>query len=193
MTIESFIRDTKLGILTDDHDMPKIDTSTLFPKFYFFFKKRRIIKYLIKNGAVLCGSRALKCYKFDGVPVLNRRKCDDWDFLITKDDFLKLCSEYKIYDFDISRPSYHLNKSFATLHGDYGGTSYLFKCHIQLLIVDKLPSYQEVNGIRIVSLMNILNNKIDLRGKGNGKHFEDLNNIMLNIRMHGKQNSNVDV
>lgn len=180
MTNQSIIRDLKLGIATGDYKVT-IDTNKLPGSLYHLFRGKTI-KDCFDRGLVLCGSRALSCYKINGKELLNR-KPDDWDFLMTQNQFLELCRDYNIYDFDLTKPQYLLNKSFATFHGSYGGVSHWFPCLIHLIILDELPNYTEVNGINFVSLDNIIESKIDLINGAKGdtmKHQKDINNIIVN-------------
>lgn len=175
--MKDLIRDIKLGISTGDYNV-SIDTSKMASNHYFFFKKRKMIKDIFRVGAVLVGSRALKCYSINGNSLIDR-KPNDWDFVITENQFLQLCQEYKIYDFDRSKNKYYLNRSFVTLNSGYGD-SYIFPCHIQLIIKDSLTPYFEKDGFRIATLENILESKSDL--SGDSKHRYDLNNILVNLR-----------
>jgi hypothetical protein len=183
MTNQTLIRDFKLGYLRGDYDVT-IDTSLLPGKwFYFWNKKRKIILDLFNRGAVLTGSRALYMTKINGKRVFNR-KPNDWDFLMTQDDFLKFCKDIQYFPSDLTKSQYHLNKSFATFSDGYGGESHWFKCQIQIIIKDEMPSYIEVDGKRFATPESIIDSKIELINKPRSeqsKHQSDLNNIMINI------------
>ncbi len=177
MTNLSMVRDIKLGITMGDYNI-SIDTNRLPGRFYYLLnRKRKVLKDLMSRGFILVGSRALSCYKINGVGVLDREP-NDWDFVITRDQFLEICRDYKIYDFDLSKSAYHLNKSFATISGSYGDDSNIFGCFIQLIIKDVLPNYIEKDGIRFASLDSIIESKMELK---ESKHKKDINNILLNI------------
>ena len=186
MTNESLIRDIKLGIATGDYNVT-IDTDRLPGySYYFLNKKRKMVKDILNRGIVLVGSRALDCYKLNGRVLLNREP-NDWDFVLTTNQFLEICRDYKIYDFDLKKTQYLLNKSFATFHGSYSDDSYWLPCLIQLIIKDDIGPYNEVNGIKIATLESIIGSKMDLANpiligqKVDPKHQHDLNNIIVNI------------
>ena len=134
---------------------------------------------------ILCGSRALNCYRINGKKLLNR-KPNDWDFLVTKDQFIEICRDYNIYDFDLTKSQYHLNKSLASFSTGYGGESHWFPCFIQLIIQDELPNSKESGGVRFASLENIIGAKMDLANpiavnqRADSKHQRDINNIIVN-------------
>jgi len=176
----SIIRDLKLGISVGDYQ-PSIDLNQLPGKWYYLSRKRKIIKYLFDNGAVLTGSRALKCYDIKGKNLLNRNP-RDWDFLITQDQFIKLCEDYKIYDFDLNQNEYYLDKSFVTMIDSYGSVSRIFPCLIQLVIVPELNNFIEKDEKRLSTLTSIIDYKIKLISESCDvdKHQEDLNNILVN-------------
>jgi hypothetical protein len=109
MTNTSLVRDIKLGITTGDYKIT-INTTDLLGTSYSIFKKRKIVKDILDRGIILVGSRALNCYRVNGKKVINR-KPNDWDFVLTKDQFLEICRDYKIYDFDLSKSQYLLNRS----------------------------------------------------------------------------------
>jgi len=180
MTNQSLIRDIKLGVTTGDYKVT-IDTNRLPGYFYYFFnKKRRIVKDLLDRGIILTGSRALNCYKLNGKPLLNREP-NDWDFVISKDQLLEICRDYNIYDFDLNKTQYLLDRSFATFSSGYGGESHWFPCFIQLIIKDELqPSSQLENGWKIATLESIIDSKMELAKLFDSKHQHDLNNIIVN-------------
>lgn len=182
MTNKLLIRDLKIGISTGEYKA-ELDLKELPSSWYFLIKKRRIINYLFDNGAVLTGSRALKCYRINGKKLFNRRP-SDWDFLITREQFIKLCEEYKIYDFNLEENKYYLDKSFAVFK-DRWSVSIWFPCFIQLILVDELTNFIEKDNKRFSTLSNIIDNKIDLVENANDslsskKHQKDLNNILVN-------------
>lgn len=160
----------------------EVDTSDLFGFFDNFFKKRRIIRYLLENGAVLTGSRALKCYKIGEKSIIDRDP-HDWDFIMTRKQFKKMCKDYKIYDADLNTDKYHMNRSFSTIYSAYGDISYLFPCHIQIVINNDLGSFTTTkDGINLSTLSEIIEYKEHLCSKnGKKKHMSDINNIYLNL------------
>jgi hypothetical protein len=174
------IRDIKLNISIGELE-PIIDLNQLPGFFYFLSRKRKIINYLFENGAVLTGSRALKCYSINGKRMLNREP-NDWDFLVTQDQFIKLCGDYDIYDFKLNENKYYMNRSFAVFVDSYGSISNWFPCFIQLVIVDELNNFIEKDNKRLSTLTSIIDNKIKLISESCevDKHQEDLNNILVN-------------
>lgn len=183
MTNQAFLRDLNLGIATGEYNIT-IDTSHLPNKWYYFWsKKRKIILDLFKSGAVLTGSRALSCYYVNGIKVFNRIP-NDWDFLMTKEQFIKLCKDYNIHPGDLNRSQYHFNRSFATFNDGYGNDSYWFKCLIQIILKDDEPEYQEVDGIRFNTLNDIVSSKIELINtprSEQSKHQSDITSLIINL------------
>lgn len=170
----SLVRDLKLGMATGDYDV-KLNTSNLFP--LFPFGRKKFLKSILNNGAVLIGSRALLCYKINGHSIMNR-KPNDWDFVMSESNFLDFCKDHKIYDFDLSKSSYQMNKSLATFIGSYS-ESHWFPCPIQIVIREEEEPYNEKDGIKFSKLDSIIENKIKL--SNDHKHFVDINNIMVNL------------
>jgi len=186
MTNQALIRDFKISCLKGDYNIT-IDTSLLPGKwFYFWNKKRKTILNLFNRGAVLCGSRALHMTQINGKRVFNRQP-NDWDFLMTQDDFLKFCKDIQYYPNDLTKSQYHLDKSFATFYNGYGGESHWFKCNIQIIIKDELPSFIEVDGKKFATPESIIDSKVELintiplTSSERSKHQSDLNNIIINI------------
>lgn len=184
MTNISIIRDIKLGIASNIYNI-EINTSELYPK--YFFRKEKMIKDFISRGCILTGSRALKCYNINGRQILNRNP-RDWDFIVTKDQFLNICRDYKIYDFDISENKHYLNKSFLTFYGDYGSeNSHLFPCLIELIIKDEEEQFILKDGIKFALLQDIIESKLDMINDKKlhyhikDKYKKDINNIIVNI------------
>lgn len=178
------VRDIRLGVTTGEYNIT-IDDSQLPGRLYFLLnKKRRILLDIFKLGGVLIGSRALACYKINGHKTLNR-KPDDWDFIMTRDQFLLLCKKNKIYDVNLEITQYHLDKSIAHFDDGYGNDSYWFRCLIHIIIKDELPDYTEVNGRRFASFDSIIGAKINLmfdtKAKNVSKHQSDINNIFLSV------------
>jgi hypothetical protein len=179
----ALVRDIKIGISNGDYKV-SIDTNKL-PNLSFYLFKRKIVKDILDRGIILTGSRALVCYKVNGRYVFNRNP-NDWDFVVNTNQFLEICRDYNIYDFDLTRSQYLLNRSLATFHTGYGGESHLFPCFIQLIIKDELQPYNEVNGIRFATLESILESKLDICRNSSwdypsdSKHQRDINNIIVN-------------
>lgn len=179
MTPTSISRDIKLGLATGEYNLSTHTENLPGWSYYFWNKKRQIIKDLCKRGFLLTGSRALNCYKINDRNLLNRRP-KDWDFICTKQQFLTLCKDYKIYNFSLTENQYLLDKSFATFYSGYGENSYWFPCLIQLIIKDEEVGYLEKDGIRFACLEEIIGNKVSMY-KNNSKHHDDINNIIVNL------------
>jgi len=178
------VRDIRLGIAMGEYNIT-IDDSKFPGRWYFFLnRKRKMVLDIFKLGGVLIGSRALVLYKVNGVKVLNRDP-DDWDFIMTREQFLLLCKKYEIYNVDLNSTEYHLQKSMAHFSDGYGHDSHVFKCLVHIIIKDELPEFTEINGKRYASFDSIVSAKIDLvsdfKTNDRAKHECDINNIFLNV------------
>lgn len=182
MTTQSFLRDIHLGIATGEYNVT-IDTSYLPNRWYYFLNsKRKLVKQILKSGAVLTGSRALNCYKVNDVKIFTREP-DDWDFLMTREQFIRLCKNFNISPGYLDGSQYHFNRSFATFN-DYGTDSYWFKCLIQIILKDEQHEYEEVDGIRFSPLTSILSNKIELIDTSRSeqsKHLRDITDMIIKL------------
>ncbi len=183
--IKTLQRDLKLGQISETHSIT-VSKKGLPSNSYFWWKKRKIIKEFLKRGYVLSGSRALNCYRVNGKSILNRIP-RDWDFLITREQFIDICKENKIYDFDFNAKSYTIKNHFSVIHNSYGDDTILVPTEIELFIKDTMPEFIEHEGMRLATLDGIIDCKLDLIDKkiSPEKHRMDLNNIYVNI------NSNV--
>lgn len=180
--IKTLQRELKLGQISESNSIT-IDNKKGLPRnSYFWWKNRKIIKEFLKRGYILSGSRALNCYRVNGKSLLDRIP-RDWDFLITKEQFIDICKENKIYDFDFNSKSYIIKKHFSVIHNSYGDNTVLIPTEIELFIKDTLPESIEYNGMRFATLDGIIDCKLDLidRNINPDKHRKDLNNIYVNI------------
>jgi hypothetical protein len=177
---KSDLRDLKLKIL-EDSNFFRIDTNYCFDSFQFLRKNNKKINYLINNGAVVSGSRALNSYQYMNRRIFTR-KAEDWDFIVTKNILYKFCNKFNInYQF----------KPFLTIKGDlfsfdtgYGDVYRLFKNDIDIIVVDKLPSYKLYDGIKIAEISYIIEEKYKLIENNNykkDKHLDDLAKLTVNI------------
>ena len=121
-----------------------------------------MIKYLTKNGAVLTGSRALKCYELNGQDLLKRSYDEsDWDFAVTKQMMYKISDEcgipYNLVDKVIS-----IKKQKYWRHPDYQDAYRVGAIDVHLIIVDELPPFVESDGVRITPFTFTLNEKVKL-------------------------------
>ena len=94
--IKSSIRDIKTSIILGNYDI-KIDSFTDRGGGLLRRKKGKMIQSLIDLGAVLTGSTALGLYKVNGV-YLTSRVSNDFDFVVTKDDFIKFCGIWDLHN-----------------------------------------------------------------------------------------------
>jgi len=190
LEIKSQIRDINLQILTDKFDIECYPEKRYNTKFQFWYPKNRLIKNIIKSGAVLTGSRALKCYKVNDRFLLSR-VTSDWDFLITKEMAYDIC--------DSNSVSYNLVDKVISVQGqrywshpDYSESYRVGPVDIQMIIVDELPSYIEKNNIRIADFSQVLNEKINIIESSTkdeiiSKHIEDLKQVIIryNLSLNG--------
>lgn len=174
--MKDIMRDIKLNILNKDVNVD-IDVKRL-PKLYTsIFQKKRLIKYLLNGNAILSGSRALSCYTLNGKQIFTR-DLNDWDFIMTREEFTKLCNDFKIYDIDLNKDQYYLNRSFATVCLGYSDTNIL-PCHVQIIIKENQDNFTEKNGIKFSTFTDIIEHKSKI---GGSKHRKDINKIYLKLK-----------
>ena len=90
-----------------------------------FHKRRKMLRDMIYNREfIITGSRALKCYQINDSKLLNR-EADDWDLIITRDQFLKLCRDYNIYNVSLESNEHRIDAGFRMFTDTYSddGTS----------------------------------------------------------------------
>ncbi len=183
--IKTMQRDLKLNQLYDSKVIT-VDISSFPSRLYFWWKKRRMIKYLLKKGYILTGSRALNCYLVNDRKVIDR-KSKDWDFLVTKEQFIDICRDYKIYDFNFNSKSYRIDNHLMVFSGSYSSSeTIVLPTTIELFIKDKLPDFVESNGVRFASLDSIIECKLELVEKNIEveKHRIDLKSIYVNLHQN---------
>lgn len=173
MNYTEYIRDIKLNLIMSTYDIT-IDPRKRKNTFTFLKPGYSLVKKLIKNGAIITGSRALRCYQLNGKQLFDREP-RDWDFLVTEELAMKICDENSItYEDDII-PVRKQMILFDTVYGD----ARIIPTDIQIIVKSKLPEYKEVNGIKIAELSHIIDEKIKLvSNKGMNKHDEDLRQII---------------
>lgn len=195
--LKSQVRDFTLEEITRGFDL-KLNINKRFNKrFQIWFPNRKLINYLTKNGAVLTGSRALKCYSFKDKELLPR-PCSgsDWDFVITRKMMYKLSE-------DLNMP-YNLIDRFITVskhkyrvHPAYSDSYSVGQVDVHIIIADELPPFIEKNGVRITPFSFTLNEKVKLldeivsdqkystsnKMKSEAdKHKKDLQEIIIRLR-----------
>ena len=146
-------------------------------KFTFLRPGYGLVKQLIKMGAIVTGSRALKCYKINGKQLFDR-KPRDWDFIVTEKMAMKICDEHGVTYKD---GSIMVLKQMILFRDSSYGDSRVVPTDIQLIVKDELPEYREVDGIRFSELSHIIDEKYKLvssKGYHMNKHDEDLRQII---------------
>ena len=174
MDYREHIRDIKLNLLMSDNKIT-IDPNLRESKFTFLRPGYSLVKQLIKMGAIVTGSRALRCYKVNERQLFDRSP-RDWDFIVTEKMAMKICDEHGvIYKDDVIQ----VRKQMILFRDDLYGDSRIIPTNIQLIIKDEIPEYREVKGIKFIELSNILDEKLKLVGVYDiNKHDVDLRKII---------------
>lgn len=188
--IKSHIRDINLEFLMN-HQNSKIDISRRFnTKFRLFYPSKKLINCIIKNGGVLTGSRAIRCFLLDDKPLLDR-KVEDWDFLITLPMAYSIFNQMKYNDIPEIGETISIKNQRMWRHPDYDEAYRVGIVDVQMMIVDELPDFIEKDGIKITSLLYSLSKKIELTDKLKketcnsettrqlNKHIRDLKDIII--------------
>lgn len=186
MDYKKHIRDIKLDLITN-----KIKLEVSPPKigglFSFARPGNKVIRELLDNGAILTGSRAIKCYKANGNKILDR-ECDDWDFIVDEKTLFKICDKYKVSS-DINRDSsgdYYvpIRNELVRFTQSYGGDIRVLKTNITLICKDE-PAFTETKSGRIANLVYILDEKRKLSmgqfDRNPNKHDHDLKQIITRM------------
>ena len=178
MNYPEYIRDIKLNLLMSDYKIT-INPTRRMGRFAFLRPGYKLIKDLTEMGAVLTGSRALKCYSINDKPLFDR-KPDDWDFIVTEKMAMKICDEHGITTYDKKPGKFiiPIGKNLILLRGSYGNTR-IIPTNIQLIVKDELPSYKERDSIKIADFSYIIDEKYKLLSKYDvNKHEHDLRQII---------------
>lgn len=188
--IKSHIRDINLEFLMN-HQNSKIDISRRFnTKFRLFYPSKKLINCIIKNGGVLTGSRAIRCFLLDDKPLLDR-KVEDWDFLITLPMAYSIFNQMKYNDIPEIGETISIKNQRMWRHPDYDEAYRVGIVDVQMMIVNELPDFIEKDGIKITSLLYSLSKKIELTDKLKqetcnsettrqlNKHIRDLKDIII--------------
>jgi hypothetical protein len=172
--IKSHIRDIKMNILLSKDYKISQDIKKQSDGLQFLRRNNKLIRYTKSLGGVLTGSRALKCYKINDVPVLERQT-KDWDFIITRDMAFKICNKFNI-KYNLVDTVLTINSSFITWSSAYSATIRIMPQDVQLIIQDELPEYTQIDKTKLADLSYILNQKIEI--------IEDCINNNNNYRHH---------
>ena len=184
------LRDINLDFIMNDPSF-KIDISKRYnTKFRIFYPSRKLIRCVFRNGGVLTGSRALRCYTLQGSPILNR-KVTDWDFVVTLEQAFKICSEMNINEIPRINDVISVNNQRMWRHPEYSDSYRVGPVDVQLIIREELPTFTEIRGIRISDFGYSISHKVqlvnDLESKKSRtnyydeytKHIVDLNQIII--------------
>jgi hypothetical protein len=194
----SILRDLKLNSCFGE-DILKIKSpkTSLWNKI-LYRKMWKKINEFNKIGGILTGSRALKYYNLNGVPLLNR-KCDDWDIILSKSTLFKFCNKYKISNllYENNRIMINFSTGIYTGSGNYSDSpTYIFKHDFDILSNQDESNigYIECGGYKITPLEYILHEKIKIiknevshripNSDYTSKHLSDCIEIMVKIVAH---------
>ena len=184
--IKSYLRDINLEILTNYPDV-KIDISKRYNnRFRIFYPSRQLIKNITKNGGVLVGSRAIRCYNIKGKPILERR-VKDWDFIVTLEQAFKICDEMNINQIPSIDSTISIKNQRRWVHSAYSDSYRIGPVDVQIIVKDELPDYEEIDGVRIgtfgysISQKIALTNELKLSNEKEeyNKHISDLKEIII--------------
>lgn len=165
--IKKHIRDINLDIIQDRYKITLHPEDRYNKKIRFRMPNRKIVRYLTEIGAVLTGSRALKCYRFDGIRILDR-KMEDWDFLITPEMAMKVASEFRI-EWDLVSPIISVKGHRYTVHPAYSSPYRSGVVDVHMIVTEDFPTVREKNGIRFSDPAYIINEKMKI--VENSPHF----------------------
>jgi hypothetical protein len=178
MNYNEYIRDIKLNLLMSENNIT-IDSSKRKGKLTFLRPGYGLVKQLIKMGAIITGSRALRCYNINGKQLFDR-KPSDWDFIVTEKMAMKICDEHGTTYEDGNIMV--LKQMFSLFKDSAYGDSRIIPTNIQLIVKNELPGYIEVDGIRFSELSHIIDEKYklvsSLKGYHMNKHDIDLRQII---------------
>lgn len=188
-----FLRDFKVGEPLDDSSN---ELKVVAPKkgfFSFLYKGWKTIDELSNIGGIITGSKAIELYRFNGQKLISRNT-DDWDIILSRDNFLKFCGENNLSKFyyNKDRISIDIKRGIYLGTDGYGDEDYIFKHDIDIIGKDNLPSYEIIGKYKIASLESIISEKLSLIEDNikdkviSGKHIEDCNLIISKINAYKK-------
>ncbi len=187
--IKSYIRDIRINLVMSDSYKITHDISKQSDALQFLRRNNKLIRYTKSIGGVLTGSRALKCYKINNTPILER-KTKDWDFIITREMAFKICNKFNI-EYNLVDTVLSISSSFISWDSAYSGTTRIIPQDVQLIIKDELPDFTQIGKTKLADLSYILNKKIDiieeynkstsrfLRNSDIKKHEKDLIDVVI--------------
>jgi hypothetical protein len=158
--IKSHIRDIKMSLLISNGYKVTHDISKQSDALQFLRRNNKLIRYTKSIGGVLTGSRALKCYKINNAPILERQT-KDWDFIITREMAFKICNKFNI-EYNLVDTVLSIRSSFITWDSAYSGTTRIMPQDVQLIIRDELPEFTQIGKTKLAELSYILNQKVDI-------------------------------
>lgn len=180
--IKAYMRDINLEILTNYPDV-KIDISKrYYNRFRLFYPSRKLIKYVTNIGAVLTGSRAIRCYTISGKPILER-KVSDWDFIVTLDMAFKICADMGIEQIPQVGGVITIKNQRRYVHPSYSDSYRVGPVDVQLIVKEELPDYTEIDGIRIANFGYSVSQKIGMLSDLQ----RDINNTRPSIFINNSQ------
>ena len=189
----TFLRDFKIKELLETKSN---EFEILKPKrgfFSFLYKGWRKIDELSQLGGIITGSTALSLYRFNGQPLINR-KTNDWDILLSRENFLKFCGLNNLSNFYYDKDRITISLSSGIFVGNYGyhetTPHYILKHDLDLIAKSELPESIKVGQYRIATLESIIHEKLDIIEKNkrvyNSKHIEDCNLIITKLQAYAK-------
>jgi hypothetical protein len=187
--IKSYIRDIRINLVMSDSYKITHDISKQSDALQFLRRNNKLIRYTKSIGGVLTGSRALKCYKINNTPILERQT-KDWDFIITREMAFKICNKFNI-EYNLVDTVLSIGSSFISWDSAYSGTTRIMPQDVQLIIKDELPDFTQIGKTKLADLSYILNQKIDIieeynkstsrlmRNSDIKKHEKDLIDVVI--------------
>lgn len=173
---KTHLRDLSIDLVSNQGILTS-DISRRFDRWQFLKKNNKIIKYALSIGGVLTGSRALRCYKYKGKFLLDR-KVNDFDIMITENMMFKIADKFG-YSYNLIDKVILIESDRWRSYSSYSSTpTRLLSNDINLIIFDELEESNLVDGVRISKFLNILSSKMSL---GSSKHMEDISNIVTRI------------
>lgn len=162
----------KLGVNSENISVKPFDR----PNWLLQFKKKnKRINYLLNNG-ILTGSRVLAKSFVNNKQLLNR-KIKDWDFILTKEQFIKFINKFELYNIKTHKitegSSIKIENHDFTVNDGYGGTTRFFPNDINIIIREN-EKYLTNNNIKYTPINTILYHKNQLNRT---KDKNDLNRI----------------
>lgn len=197
--IKKAVRDIQLTLM-ENPEMIELNPERRFNRKYrILMPNRKLIRSLIEEGAILTGSRALKCYSVKGISLLDR-KMEDWDFMIDRKTAFKIASKHNI-EMTLSDNFISVKNQRRWAHPAYSDSYRIGIVDVNMIITEDLPDFREKDGIRFTNPTYIISEKIKLvesnpimagnpsidrseksrQEKELWKHISDLERIIVNF------------